>query len=337
MNHEKITIYDVAQHANVAISTVSRVLNNSTEVSDATRKKVNASIEVLGFRPHRMAKMLAQQYSHTLSVAMPSFTALFYNEMLKGIKDTLRDHSFDLFLCDLSSSAPIETLSRFFQRGAVDALLLAYPALDDSVMYELKLLKAPVVLVGMKHPDFDCFYWDDEAGAQIAVEHLIEQGHRKIGMIAPHEWSSETIPRSQGYHHALDQAGIPFDASLVETGLTLKHAGHSEEAGYEAMQSLLVKHPDLTAVFASSDVQAIGALSVLREIGRSDIAIIGYDDIKVSRFLGLSSINQKMYQVGREATLQVLKRLQEPNTPLVSHFIEPELQIRSSTQKSAPN
>lgn len=335
MAHEKITIYDVAQHANVAISTVSRVLNNSTEVSEATRQKVNASINTLGFRPHRMAKMLAQQNSQTLSVAMPSFTALFYNEMLKGIKDTLRSHGYDLLMCDLGSQAPLETLSRFFRRGTVDALLLANPNLDDAVIHELKLLNTPVVLVGMQHAEFDCFYWNDEEGAELAVTHLIQQGHQKIGMIASHEWSNEAVPRSQGYHHALDKAGISFDASLIESGLTLKHAGHSEEAGFEAMQKLLERHPDMTAVFASSDVQAIGAMSALREAGKSfsDVALIGYDDIKVCRFLGLSSIDQKMYQVGREATLQVLKRMSEPDSPLVSQYIQPELRVRASTKR----
>lgn len=337
MSHTKVTIYEVAQHAGVAISTVSRVLNNSTEVSEATRQKVMAAIDKLGFRPHRMAKMLAQQNTQTLSVAMPSFTTMFYNEMLKGVKDAIRENSFDLLLSDLSSQHPTETLTRFFQRGTVEALLLALPGLDDKMLHEVRLLKAPVVLIGTKSDEFDCFYWDNTAGAKIAVQHLIQQGHTRIAMIAPHEWSDEAVPRSEGYQKALEEAGIPFDPQLVHEGITLKHAGHSEEAGYEAMQKILSLRPLPTAVFAASDVLALGALAAAREAGKSipqDLALIGYDDVKMSRFIGLSSINQKMYQVGREAAQQVLMRLQNPDLAPVCRYIEPELQVRMSTMKT---
>ncbi len=336
MSIGKVTIYEVAQHAGVAISTVSRVLNNSPEVSDATRQRVLGSIEVLGFRPHRMAKMLAQQNSQTLSVATPSFTALFYNEMLKGVKDTLRENGFDLLLTDLSSQNPQETLARFFQRGSVDALLLALPGLDEKLLYEVRLLNAPVVLIGTQSDEFDCFYWDDTAGAEMAVHHLVDQGHTKIAMIAPHEWSEDAAPRADGYRKALLSAGLPFDPNLIQEGITIKHAGHSEEAGYEAVQILLKNAPEVTAIFAASDVLAIGALAALREMGKrvpDDLAIIGYDDLKISRFLGLSSINQKMFQVGLEAATQVLRRINDPKLPSIQRKIEPELQARMTTLK----
>ncbi|HCR48814.1 MAG TPA: LacI family DNA-binding transcriptional regulator [Rhodothermales bacterium] len=336
MSIGKVTIYEVAQHAGVAISTVSRVLNNSPEVSHATRQKVVASIEVLGFRPHRMAKMLAQQNSQTISVATPSFTALFYNEMLKGVKDTIRENGFDLLLTDLSSQNPHETLTRFFQRGSVDALLLALPGLDEKLLYEVRLLNAPVVLIGTRSDEFDSFYWDDAAGAEMAVQHLVEQGHTRIGMLAPHEWSEDAAPRADGYRRALLNAGLPFDPLLIQEGITIKHAGHSEEAGYEAIQALIKNAPDVTAIFAASDVLAIGALAALREMGKQvpeDMAVMGYDDLKISRFLGLSSINQKMFQVGLEAATQVIRRINDPKLPSIQRKIEPELQIRMTTRR----
>lgn len=334
MSSNKVTIYEVAQHAGVAISTVSRVLNHSPEVSELTRQKVTASINHLGFRPHRMAKMLAQQNSQTLSVAMPSFTAPFYNEMLKGVKDFIRENGYDLMLSDLSSQNPHETLTRFFHRGTVDALLLVLPGLDEAMLEEVRLLNAPVVLIGNESTEFDCFFWDNERGAQMAVRHLVQQGHTQIGMIAPHEWTYDAAPRIAGYHTALAEAGLQADPDWVQEGLTLKHGGHSEEAGYEAMQKLLMVSPAVTAVFAASDVLAIGAWAAIREAGKrvpEDFALMGYDDIKVARFMGLSSINQKMYQVGREATQQVFRRIAEPSLPVVARFIEPELQTRMST------
>lgn len=337
----KITIYDVAERAGVAISTVSRVLNDSTEVSPETRSRVRAAIESLEFRPDRTAKALAQQKTGWLAVAVPSSTSQFYNEMLKGVKDCLREHDIDLLLCNLGSAAPRQTLFRFLTRGTVDALLLASLPVDDKLTRELKMLHAPVVLLGSRSPDFDCIYWDDEAGARAATAHLIENGHRRIGMITSNVWDSKLVDtqvtsrRVAGYRNALEQAGIEFDAELVQSGRTLKHAGFSEEAGYEAMQKLLSIDKNISAVFASSDVQAIGAWKALREAGRrvpENAAIVGYDDIKVSRYIGLSSVDQQMQEIGYRAIELLLRRSTDPDFgPLIDQCVEPQLRIRESS------
>ena len=343
MDKGKVTIYDVADHAGVAISTVSRVLNNSPEVSPETRERVKSAIETLQFRPDRTAKMLAQRSTDWLAVAVPSSTSQFYNEMLKGVKDCLREHDIDLLLCNLGSAAPRETLWRFLTRGAVDALFLASLPVDDRLVYELKMLHAPVVLIGAESEHFDCFYWDDEAGAYAATAHLIENGHRRIGMITANVWDSKLVDnkvsslRVKGYRRALEEAGIEFSADLVQTGRTLKHAGFSEEAGYEAMQKLIAIDPDISAVFASSDVQAIGAWNALREAGRAvpeGAAIVGYDDIKMSRYIGLSSVDQRMQQIGYRATELLLARISgSESSPPKSECVTPQLRIRNSSNK----
>ena len=335
MEKSKVTIYDVASEANVAISTVSRVLNGSPEVSEETRERVSRAIEKLQFRPARTAKMLAQKESDSIAVALPSFTSQFYNEILKGVKDCLREHDIDLLLCNLGSSSPYQTLWRFLNRGAVDALLLVSLPLDDRLKRELIMLQAPVVLIGTQHDEFDSFYWDDRAGAKNAVRHLHEMGHDKIGLISSHTWSFNTEGRIEGFKSALEEADHPFNPDLIQTGDTLKHAGFSEEAGYEAMYKLLNIEPNLSAVFAQSDVQAIGAWHALRELGKrvpEDIAIVGYDDIKLSRYIGLSTVDQNMQQVGRSATELVLERRREASYDRQKKLITPELKIRRSSQ-----
>lgn len=332
----KTTIYDVAEHAGVAISTVSRVLNDSRDVSDSTREIVLKAIQKLQFRPNRTAKSLAQRATRTIAVAVPTFTTPFHNELLKGVRSALDGNDLDLLLCDLEWEHPQATLKKFLARGAMDGLLIAGLQVDEDIAQELQTLGAPVVLIGTQWEDMDSFYWDEEPGARQAVEHLIELGHTEIGMITtPYDDNQLRNARVLGYKGALEDVGIPFDETKITQGKTAKHAGFSEEAGYEAMEVLLEEHPAVTAVFASSDVQAIGAWQAIRHAGRSvpdDIALIGYDDIKISRFIELSSVAQNMHDVGEEATNVLLQRLRRSGKDrTMSKLIHPTLKIRASS------
>ncbi|NBC84885.1 MAG: LacI family DNA-binding transcriptional regulator, partial [Bacteroidetes bacterium] len=236
----KTTIYDVAEHAGVAISTVSRVLNNSRDVSDSTRETVLKAIQKLQFRPNRTAKSLAQRATRTVAVAVPTFTTPFHNELLKGVRNELDGNDLDLLLCDLSWEAPKATLKKFLARGAMDGLLVAGLPMDEEIANELTTLGAPVVLVGTQWDDMDSFYWDEEPGAEMAVRHLIEQGHTNIAMITtPHDDNRLRNARVKGYRAALEAAGLPFDPDRIAQGETAKHDGFSEESGYEGMQVIL--------------------------------------------------------------------------------------------------
>ena len=333
----KPTIYDVADRAGVAISTVSRVLNNSRDVSDKTRESVLDAIEKLQFRPSRTAKSLAQQSTRTIAVAVPTFTTPFHNELLKGVRSRLKGVDIDLLLCDLKWAAPAATLMNFLNRGAMDGLLLTGLAMTEPLRDELVRLGAPVILVGSHCEDLDSFYWDETIGSKMAVEHLIGQGHERIGLITTHHESDLRDARVQGYQEALREAGLPAPNEWIAVGHTEKHAGFSEESGYEAMQTLFDVDPSLTAIFATSDVQAIGAWQAIRHHGMDvpdDFALVGYDDIKVSRFIGLSSIAQNMHDVGERAADRLLSRINRGSLPdeFVSELITPELVVRKSSQ-----
>jgi len=267
-----------------------------------------------------------------LAVAVTSFTTPFHNEILKGVRTAMENVDADLLLSDLGSKYPQQKLLNFLRRGAVDGLLVIGLPADEKLTLELRALHAPVVMVGYHHTDFDCFYWDDRVGARRAVEHLIACGHRRIGMIRSHTEGSLQLDRIAGYREALEAAGIPFDPELVRGE---KHAGFSEEAGYEAMLDLLKIEPRVTAVFASSDVQAIGAWKALREAGLrvpEDVALVGYDDIKISEYIGLSSVSQNMHAVGREATRLLVERVEGVRQdPPLEVLVVPQLKIRYSS------
>ncbi len=332
---KKVTIYHVAQSAGVAISTVSRVLNDSPEVSERTRARVKKAIKDLRYRPDRTAKALALNKRQMLVVAMPTFTTPFHNELLKGVRSSLQSAHMDLLLSDLGSKLRERSLFSFLRRGAVDGLLLAGVHVDEKIASELRRLRAPVVLIGSQWPSFDGFVWDETAGAQEAVSHLVEQGHKEIGMIRIQRDSRLQILRIAGYQSALRKARIKYEPSKIVCGETEKHAGFSEEAGYEAMNTLLTTHPSITAVFASSDVQAIGAWAAISESGRrvpEDIALVGYDDIKTSRYIGLTSVDQSMQDIGETATELLLSRLSRSNSdPPTTKVIKPKLRVRRSS------
>lgn len=339
-DQEKTTIYDVAEHAGVAISTVSRVLNNSQDVSEETREIVLDAIRDLQFRPNRTAKSLAQRSTRTIAVAVPTFTTPFHNELLKGVRDRLDNEDVDLLLCDLDWEAPKATMQNFLERGAMDGLILAGVPVESDAEEYLRTLGAPVVLIGAKWDSMDCLYWNDEPGAKMAVNHLLDQGHERIGMITTPHANRLRNARIIGYKQALKAAGRPYDETLVVRGETRKHDGFSEESGYEAMQQLLALDTPVTAVFASSDVQAIGAWQAIREAGLrvpDDYALIGYDDIKVSRFIGLSSIAQNMHYVGNKSTDVLLSRLNRTGSdePL-SELVELELKVRKTSTSPPP-
>lgn len=333
----KPTIYDVADHAGVAISTVSRVLNDSDDVAEETRDKVLGAIQELQFRPNRTAKSLAQHSTRTIAVALPTFTTPFHNELLKGVRDRLDDEDVDLLLCDLEWEAPKRTLRNFLEGGAMDGLLLVGVTPDEELAEELTMLGGPVVLIGANLENFDSFYWEDQPGAKLGVDHLIDQGYRRIGVITtPHDNQIRNA-RVAGYRQALEDANIEFDPDLVVHGHTSKHDGFSEESGYEAMQDLIALENPVEAAFASSDVQAIGAWQAIREEGLEvpdDFAFVGYDDIKVSRFIGLTSVAQNMHKVGNEGTDLLLDRLEKSGPEhYISRLVQPELHVRKSSQR----
>lgn len=328
------TIYDVASEAGVAISTVSRVLNGSSEVSDATRERVEEAIQKLRFQPQRTARILAQQSTSALAVALPSATSQFYVEILKGVKDTMREREMDLLLCNLGSAQPYQTLQRFLHRGAVDGLLLISLPPDEKLAEQLGRIQAPVVLVGARFGEFDAYWWNDKSGAQQATEYLIAEGHHRIGFVTAHAWSYNSGPRLEGYKAALSEAGLSFDPALVVAGQTTKHAGYSEEAGAESMARLMALDAPPTAVFASSDVQAYGAWAYARDNGiriPRDVSIVGYDDLKLSRFLDLTSVSQGMHQAGRMATERLFDRMQTPTDERVDVELPLDLVVRGSS------
>ena len=329
-----VTIYDIAEQANVSIATVSRVFNNNPRVSETTRARVVAVAEALGYQPHVSARNLARRKTHVISAVIPVMTNYFFVEVLRGLQDRLAESEYDLLVYTSNALEDVDAqLDRALHRGrAAGVLLFSMPITEDRVE-RFKRSRLPVILVDCFHEEFDSVSVNNEMGGYLATRHCIEQGRRQIGMVMA-SGGEPALERRQGYERALKEAGLPVKASLVEASIEIEEHGYTEQAGYDAMLGLMKRHPQTDAVFATSDVQALGAMRALKETGLrvpDDVAVVGFDDIAISRYVGLSTLRQPMRQMGMLAVDRFLLRLTEPNHPVSHTVFAPKLIVRDTS------
>ncbi len=334
--NKKITIYQVAQHAGVAISTVSRVLNNSPNVSEKTKEKVNEAISTLNFRPQVSARKLASREPQMLAIAVPSFTTPYYNEVLKGVKDEIKDLDLDIVIYNTGSKNPKEGIENFFDRGTADTVIAISIEITDSVHQRLQSSEIPIVLIGSSHPEYNFIELNNRKGGFMAGEHLIKQGYTRLGMIKPALNTKSSVEREEGFIEALKEFRMPIEKKFFIEGDSTKHAGYTEEAGFEAIFKYQEMDDFPDAIFCANDTQAIGAYHALNKIGLrvpEDIGLMGYDNIKFTKYLDLTTIDQKMYSVGVKATKRLAEIIRHQPEEKVQLTIDPVLIPRNSTNK----
>lgn len=331
------TIYDVANYADVSVSTVSRVLNEPEKVASNTRRSVSEAIRELRYRPNRAARMLGQESFLALGVALSKYTTAFQSAILRGIRARLDSTKTELLLYDQEPQNSRVSLSSFIGQSAIDGLLLTGGLVTENTIEELATIGIPIVFIGGKRAGVDCFYWEKEASAYLATEHLIKQGHQRIGMITQNRFG--TPPKVSGYHRALVSAGIEPNELFVASGGTNATRNYWEEAGYEEMRNLMEIDPAITAVFAGTNLQAVGALRAIREAALSvpgDYAVVGYGDTELSRLAGLTSVTRRVRDIGYDAMDLLLRRVsgKEKSSP-ISKPIRPKLKVRRSSGKGS--
>ncbi|MGE5313222.1 MAG: LacI family DNA-binding transcriptional regulator [Acidobacteriota bacterium] len=331
-----VTIYDIAREAHVGIGTVSRVFNNRPNVSDDTRSKILAVAERMRYQPHASAQALARKHAYTLSVIIPFFTNYFSIEVLKGMQDTLAETGYDILLHGVNNTQQIgDFIRRGMKKGRVDGMLFVSMTLPDKYTKLISEQKIPIVLVDTYRPEFDSIQVKNYEGAFSAAQHLVRLGHQRIGMINANMRSTPAQERYRGFRDALQQSGLAIPDEYVVSSTCEKQDGFNKNAGYLAMKELLEKTQDRlpTAVFVSSDVQAIGVLSAMEERGLSaprDIAIVGYDDIELARHFHLTTMHQPMYEMGELAIRRIMHRIQFPDDPPSLESFTPALVVRES-------
>lgn len=295
-----MTIGDVAAYAGVGAGTVSRVLNDSPNVRADTRAKVLAAIEVLGYRPNPLARGLKRGRSQTVGVIVPCFTHASAIERLRGVVDVLKASRYDLVLFDVESVEHRDEHLSALTRQRADGLLVVSLPLPAELLDALTATGIPTVLVDAQAPGVVCVVTDDVEGGRLAVRHLVALGHRRIAFVGESPDNPFGFPssasREVGYLDALDEAGLEAPAEYRRYG------AHERAVGERLGAELLALDEPPTAVFACSDMQAIGVLDAAKVAGvrvPDELSVVGFDDVEAASFVDLTTVRQPLYDSGR--------------------------------------
>lgn len=327
------TIRDVAQRAGVGLGTVSRVLNNSPLVSAATRQRVLDVIAELRYSPSPVARRLSLGKTLTIATIAPFFTRPSVIERLRGIEATLTDSGYDLFVHNVESLERRNACFRHLpRRERSDGVLIISltPAADEIAL--MQTTGVAVVLIDTCVAGLPCVVVDDQTGGMLATRYLLELGHRRIGYVGdslnnPFGFTS-SADRYAGYCQALTEAGIPLREAYYRVGLHGRY-----EARHLAHELLALDTPP-TAIFAASDTQALGVLEAARDRGLrvpEDLSVLGYDDIEIAEYLGLTTIRQPLFETGGRGVELLLERLANPDISPVCECLPIELIARGTT------
>jgi DNA-binding LacI/PurR family transcriptional regulator len=328
-----VTIHDVAEKAGVGIGTVSSVLNNSRPVHEATRQRVLAAVAELDFIPNPSGRRLSIGKTHTIAVVITFFTSAAQIERLRGVMSLIveSDYDINLFVVDT-----IDQRNKVFQtvprRGRVDGLLIFSLKPSEEDLHRIHQHNIPIVLVEVSHPGFSHITIDDTVGARMAVQHLIDLGHRRIAYVSDYLDDPFGIYFSRnrylGYCEALEDADIPIEPTY------LREARNGRVGGRKMALELLNLPDPPTAIFAFSDEMALGVLEAARDLGVSvpgDLSVVGYDDIESAHFAQLTTIRQHLYESGVRGVEMLFDAIQHPDSPPTSLQFPTELIVRHTT------
>jgi DNA-binding LacI/PurR family transcriptional regulator len=314
------TIRDVAKYAGVSIKTVSNVINKRPYITPHTQQKVVDAIAALHYRPNRSAQALRNRRNQTLAAIIPDINNPFFTAVIRGIEDYAVDQGYMLLLCDTEDNVKRE--ARYVEvlgAGSVAGVVMC--TADERVLNQqidaLKRANMSVVAIDRATEDItvDTILVDNMEGSYTGMAHLIEKGHRRIGIIAGPDYYAPGRERLSGCLKALADAGIPVDDSLIQ------RTDFKMGSALEATRQLLSLPEPPTALFISNGPSASGTLEVVRERGLripDDLALIVFDDPDWCRFVEtpLTVIAQPGYKMGRCAAEMLLNRLAQPDAPL---------------------
>jgi LacI family transcriptional regulator len=295
-----MTIAKVAAEAGVGVGTVSRVLNGSPSVSEDTRRRVLDAIAELDYQPNAVARALSTGRTHAVGVVAPFFTSPSVIERLRGVSRTLAGAGYQLILLDVERAEQgREFLRTVAVRGRIDGVLSISLAPTDAEVRRLQAEGVPIVLLDRAHPALPCITIDDEDGGRMAAEHLLGLGHRRIAFLGDEEANlfgfDSSARRREGFEVALEAAGAPIAPEWV------LRRPHGRRHAREAAAWLLAQEPRPTAVFATSDVQAIGVLEAEQAAGvpvPEQLSVIGFDNVEAAGYTGLTTVAQPLEEIG---------------------------------------
>ena len=329
----RVRIEDVAAAAGVSIKTVSRVLNDEPNVSDATRERVRETVARLNFRPHPSARVLAGRRSYLVALLYDNPSSNYLMEVELGVLDACQSQHYNMMLAPLVYDAAdiVSKVEALILQSRLDGVVLTPPITDDAALLRrLDELEIPWASISPTESNRRIGVVVDERSAVAEmIAHLVSLGHRRIAHIKGHAAHGASAWRLAGYRDGLERAGIARDEALVADG------EFSYDSGFAAANRLLdLAHPP-TAIFAANDDMAAGAISAICERGLSvpkDVSVCGFDDTPIARHIypALTTVRQPTREMGRLAGLELLKAIRDRDAGgMVT--VPYALQVRRST------
>lgn len=330
------TIRDVARHAKVSVASVSRAINGTAGISNATRERILRIARKLRYTPHGAARSLIIRRTHTIGVLLPDMGGEFFSELIRGIDRASRARQLHLLVSSSHGDAAEAAAALQAMHGRVDGLLVMSPHASAEFLEANLPQSLPLVLMntrasGVQHSSFMV---DNFGGAFAMVRHLVGRGHRRIALIAGPACNFEAQERLRGYRQALTQL-------LPDSEEWVLHGDFTEESGWRVGKQLLALADRPSAVFASNDMMAIGCMFALNEAGIGvprEIGVCGYDDLPIARYLSppLTSVRVRITELGALALERLALEIENPDKMCTSaQILRTELVVRDSCGRPA--
>lgn len=328
------TIKQVADHAGVSVATVSRVINKTGYVSPDLQQRVTSAMQELNYQPSALARSLRRQETQTVGVLVPQIDHPFFSALTFSIEKTLFANQYRTFICSAEEDAEKEdAYVQMLLRQRVDGVIITPTGYSADNIRRLLDQGVPVVLVDRDLPALSLsrVLCDNRRGSYQGARYLLDVGHRHIATIGAPAYSEPMIHRLAGIRQAFAEYGINYDAEPFVTG-TLQQF----DMGYTSARDLLRRTPRPSAIFALTDVMAVGVLHAAADFGLQvprDLSIIGFDDIPLASHIipKLTTIAQPIYAMGEMSAQLLLRHMQDPDALMENVILESRLVLRDTT------
>ncbi|GAB4518170.1 MAG: LacI family DNA-binding transcriptional regulator [Anaerolineae bacterium] len=333
------TMKEVAEYADVSVATVSRVINASGYVSPELIERVNNAMRELNYQPSDLARSLRRQQTLTVGILIPQLDHPFFSALSFAIEKSLFSNDYRTLICSAEENQDKErAYVEMLIRQRVDGVIFVPTGKSTENLKRFEDSHVPVVLVDrdLKQRQVDKVLSNNDQGGYEGMRYLLNQGHRRIAVIASPMYSEAMVARLDGAHKALTDHNVPLDPDLIITGSQTQF-----EMGYETAISLLGQPNRPTAIFALTDVIAIGVMHAAAKLGLhlpQDLSVMGFDNIPLAAFSipELTTVGQPIYEMGEAATKRLLQRIQYPAEPHSTVMLENQLIIRNSVTQARP-
>jgi len=333
-----IRLIDIARKTGYSVSTVSRVLHSSSKkykISKEAEIKIRQAAKDLGYRPNKLAQSLKLKKTNEIGVIIPDISNPFFSALVKSIGKESRKNGYSIVLYESDENVSLEkeAIKRLLEKR-VDGMIIAAVGLNEPYLKRLESNKLPVVTVDrcLEETTFDAISVDNLKGTYIAIQYLINEGHKKIAFIQGLPETFTNKGRLEGYLKALNNAQVPVYSDYI-VGNDFRSLN-----GYLQTKKLLQLPDPPTVIFTAGDLIVLGALQAIKEEGLKipdDISLVTFDDPDFATYLSppLTSIRQPVDDMGILSVKLLLERMREPSCPAKRILLEPQLIIRNSVAK----